>query len=83
MATDAQEEETMVTVNQRSIQSEAHQREGLLTDRVEQDLAEALNEFGTQAVDHEAEPANEGSRIGFGYGIPMAGVRYYAFTGAE
>ena len=73
----------MVTVNEHSIHAEAQQGQGLLTDRVEQDLSNALNEFGAQAVAHEAEPATKASRIGFGYGIPMAGVRYYAFTSAE
>ena len=73
----------MVAVNERSIQAEAQQGQGLLTDRVEQDLSDALNEFGAETVAHEAEPDTKAAGIGFGYGVPMAGVRYYTFTSAE
>ena len=40
-------------------------------------MSEALNEFGSAAPTEKRE-----ARVfSFGYGIPMAGVRYYRFTG--
>ena len=69
----------MVTVNERLIAEETRRQPGLLRDQVEQDMAETLNEFGS------ADPAaKRAARVfNFGYGIPMAGVRYYAFTEDE
>ena len=66
----------MVTVNERLMAEEAHRQRGLLLEQVEQDMAEVLDEFGSAA------PAEKrGARVfSFGYGIPMAGVRYYSFT---
>ena len=76
----------MVTTKERSIQTEVHRGSGRLSERVEQDLAEALDEFGAPA--RVAEPAKESGiatpapapEMTFGYGIPMAGVRYYEFA---
>ena len=68
----------MVTANDRLIAEERRQP-GLLREQVERDMAEALNEFGSVAADEKRE-----ARVySFGYGIPMAGVRYYSFTEDE
>ena len=68
----------MVTANERLITEERRQP-GLLREQVERDMAEALNEFGSVAADEKRE-----ARVySFGYGIPMAGVRYYSFTEDE
>ena len=66
----------MVTANERLIAEEARRQTGLLREQVEHDMAETLNEFGSAA------PAEKrGARVfSFGYGVPMAGVRYYSFT---
>ena len=66
----------MVTVKERPITTDARRDSGLLGKQVEQDIAETLNEFGSVA------PAEKrAARVySFGYGIPMAGVRYYSFT---
>ena len=63
--------------------SQASRQEGLLTQRVEQDLSDALEEYGNAAVDSAPEPVDERPTLSFGYGIPMAGVRYYTFTNVE
>ena len=68
----------MVTANERLITEERRQP-GLLREQVERDMAETLNEFGS-AVSTEKRAARVYS---FGYGIPMAGVRYYSFTEDE
>ena len=66
----------MVTANQPLIVEKPRQP-GLLRERVEQDMSETLNEFGSAAPTEKRE-----ARVfSFGYGIPMAGVRYYRFTG--
>ena len=70
----------MITINERINVAERDDQAGLLAERVEQDLADALNEFGSQAVEHEPEQAANAPQVSFGYGIPMAGVRYYSFT---
>lgn len=68
----------MVTANERLIAEERRQP-GLLREQVKRDMAEALNEFGSVAADEKRE-----ARVySFGYGIPMAGVRYYSFTEDE
>lgn len=66
----------MVTIKERLIAEEARRQPGLLREQVEQDMAETLNEFGSTAA------AEKGAArvFSFGYGIPMAGVRYYSFT---
>ncbi len=68
----------MVTANERLITEERRQP-GLLREQVERDMAETLNEFGS-AASTEKRAARVYS---FGYGIPMAGVRYYSFTEDE
>ena len=66
----------MVTANQPPIVEKPRQP-GLLREQVERDMAETLNEFGSAAPTEKRE-----ARVfSFGYGIPMAGVRYYRFTG--
>ena len=70
----------MITMNEPNHVAERNSQSGLLTDRVERDLSDALNEFGSPAVELQAEQAPESPRVSFGYGIPMAGVRYYSFT---
>ena len=70
----------MININEHSTVAEERNHAGLLVERVEQDLSDALNEFGSRVVDHEPEQAAQAPRISFGYGIPMAGVRYYSFT---
>ena len=66
----------MVTVKERTIHGEVRRSSGQLSERVEQDLAEALDEFGAPAGD-QVFPTPQ---TGFAYGIPMAGVRYYEFA---
>ena len=66
----------MVTANERLIAEAARRQPGLLREQVEQDMAETLNEFGS-AASAEKRAARVFS---FGYGVPMAGVRYYSFT---
>ena len=65
----------MVTANERLIVEKVHQA-GPLRKRVEQDMSDVLNEFGSTA----AEDKREARVYSFGYGIPMAGVRYYSFS---
>lgn len=73
----------MVTLNEQSNGTVASRESGLLGKQVERDMANTLNDFGSQT----GEPATEGSweapKLTFGYGIPMAGVRYYTYTSAE
>lgn len=72
----------MISINERSNVAERDDHAGLLAERVEQDLADTLSEFGSRAVEPEPEPeqAADAAQVRFGYGIPMAGVRYYSFT---
>ena len=69
----------MITINEHNNVAERNFHAGLLTDRVDRDLSNTLAEFGTEDVDHPRNEAVEAPRISFGYGIPMAGVRYYSF----
>ena len=69
----------MVTVNEHLVAEEARRQPGLLSEQVEQDMAETLDEFGSVA----AEEKRAARVYSFGYGIPMAGVRYYSFTEDE
>ena len=69
----------MVTANERLIPEEARRQSGLLREQVERDMAETLSEFGSVA----AEEKREARVFSFGYGVPMAGVRYYSFTEDE
>ena len=68
----------MVTVNERLIDETAHRQPGSLREQVEQDMAETLSEFGSDPAEKRAARV-----FSFGYGIPMAGVRYYSFTEDE
>ena len=66
----------MVTTNERPVAEKARRQPELLRERVEQDMYDVLNEFGSADVEEKRE-----ARVySFGYGIPMAGVRYYSFT---
>ena len=65
----------MVTANERLIAEEAHRRTGLLREQTERDMAEVLSEYGSA----DAEGKRAARVFSFGYGIPMAGVRYYSF----
>ena len=71
----------MIAINQPHDVAEFNVPAGLLAERMEQDLADALNEFGALPLDGHADQAAEARPSSFGYGIPMAGVRYYSFTG--
>lgn len=67
----------MVVTNEKLLLNEESQaQDGLLVDRVERDMAEVLSEHGSAAAT-DKRPARIFS---FGYGIPMAGVRYYSFV---
>jgi len=70
----------MITMNEHPNVAERNDPAVLLTNRVEQDLADTLSEFGSQTAKHEPEQAANAPQVNFGYGIPMAGVRYYSFT---
>ncbi len=75
-----QEDIGMISINERMNAAERDGQAGLLTDRMDQYLNDALRAFGSPAAEQQAEPAAETARMRFGYGIPMAGVRYYSFT---
>ena len=70
----------MVTVNERLIAEETIRQPGLLGERVERDMGEVLNEYGSPLADDSPERKVEFPVANFAYGIPMAGVRYYTFT---
>ncbi len=62
---------------------EAQERARLLAQRVEEDIAEVLQEYGSQEAEPELVPVPVVSRKRLAYGIPMAGVRYYTFEDEE
>ena len=67
----------MVVTNEKLLVNEETQAQGgLLVERVERDRAEMLNEHGSATP----EGKRQARVFSFGYGIPMAGVRYYTFT---
>ena len=70
----------MVTVKERLVTVDQEQVTGLLTEKVEQDLAEALTEFGAHKEEIAPERACRISPPTLVYGVPMAGVRYYSFA---
>ena len=70
----------MITINQPRDVAELHGPAGRLAERMEQDLADELNEFSSLPMGRDADQAAEARPMSFGYGIPMAGVRYYSFT---
>ena len=69
----------MVTVNERPLSAEIDRRPKLLGARVEQNMADTLNEFSVQP-DPAAAPARSVPAPGLAYGVPMPGVRYYAYV---
>ena len=70
----------MVTVKERLVTVDQEQITGLLTEKVERDLAEALTEFGAHKEEIAPERACRISPPTLMYGVPMAGVRYYRFA---
>ncbi len=70
----------MVTVKERLVTVDQEQVTGLLTEKVERDLAEALTEFGAHKEEIAPERACRISPPTLVYGVPMAGVRYYRFA---
>ena len=73
----------MVTVNERPLSAEIDRRPKLLGARVEQNMASILNEFGVRpdpAIAPASAPARSVPPPGLAYGVPMAGVRYYAYV---
>ena len=70
----------MVTVKERLVTEEEEQATGLLSERLERDLAEALTEFGAHKEEIAPERACRISPPTLVYGIPMAGVRYYSYA---
>lgn len=70
----------MVTVNERLVTVDQGQVTGLLTERVERDLAEVLTEFGAHKEKIAPERPCHIPPPTLVYGIPMAGVRYYSFA---
>ncbi len=70
----------MVTVKERLVTVDQEQPVGLLTEKVERDLAEALTEFGAHKEEIAPERACRISPPTLVYGVPMAGVRYYSFA---
>ena len=70
----------MVTVNERLIQEQIDLRSGLLSEWVEQDMADVLTEFGARLEDIAPERVRHIPPPSLAYGIPMAGVRYYTYV---
>ncbi len=69
----------MVTVWERPIGQHTDRQSGLLSEWVEQDIAEMLTEFGARTEDATPELARRLPPPNLAYGIPMAGVRYYTY----
>ena len=70
----------MVVTKEKALINEGTQAQGgLLVERVERDMANVLDEHGSASP----EDKREARVFSFGYGIPMAGVRYYSFTEDE
>ena len=73
----------MVTVNERPVGAEIDRRPKLLGARVEQNMAHILNEFGVRPnptlAPAAAAPARPVPPPALAYGVPMPGVRYYAY----
>ena len=72
----------MTTTQERIDLAASNDHAGLLTHRVEQDLADAPSEFSAPASTPRPAPGANAPPTSFGYGIPMAGVRYYTFAPA-
>ena len=72
----------MVTVNERPPSAEIDRQPKLLGPRVEQNMANILNDFGVRpnpAPAPAAAPDRPTPPPGLAYGVPMPGVRYYAY----
>ena len=69
----------MVTVNERPVGAEIDRRPKLLGARVEQNMAHTLNEFGVRP-NPAAAPDRPTPPPALAYGVPMPGVRYYAYV---
>ena len=69
----------MVTVNEVLTNKQIDQRPRLLSDWVEQDMSDILTEYGARMEDSAPERVIHRAMPSFGYGVPMAGVRYYTF----
>ena len=71
----------MVTVNERPLSAEIDRQPKLLGPRVEQNMANILNDFGVRPnpAPAAAAPARPVPTPGLAYGVPMPGVRYYAY----
>ena len=71
----------MVTVNERPVGAEIDRPPKLLGARVEQNMTHILNEFGVRPnpASAAAAPARPTPAPGLAYGVPMPGVRYYAY----
>ena len=70
----------MVTINERTTAAPTDRRAGLISDRVAQDLAEVLTEFGSHREETAPERVRPIPPPSLAYGIPMAGVRYYTYV---
>ncbi len=70
----------MVTVIENLVTVDQEQLTGLLTEKVEQDLAEVLTEFGAHKEKIVPKRACRMSPPTLAYGVPMAGVRYYSYV---
>ena len=69
----------MVTVNEVLTNKQIDQRPRLLSEWVEQDMSDILTEYGARMEDSAPERVTHRAMPSFGYGVPMAGVRYYTF----
>ena len=70
----------MVTVKKTPTYRDIADRSGLLSEWVEQDMADILTEFGARMEDCAPERAQHIPAPSLAYGIPMAGVRYYTYV---
>lgn len=70
----------MVTVNERPPSAEIDRQPKLLGARVEQNMTDILNEFGVRPNPASAAaPDRPTPPPALAYGVPMPGVRYYAY----
>ena len=70
----------MVTVTERPINTQIDRQAGLLSEWVEQDMADILTEYGARMEDATPERVRHIPPPSMAYGIPMAGVRYYTYV---
>ncbi len=69
----------MVTVTQRPVNAQIDQQPRLLSEWVEQDMADILTEYGARLEDTAPERVRRTPPPTLAYGVPMAGVRYYTY----